>query len=74
MNKIRNWGAATLATVSAAALPVVAFAQETDAFATAVTDVTAKVSTYGPALVGLSAVGVVFMIAVKYVKKIRSAA
>jgi hypothetical protein len=70
MNKIRNWGAATLATVAASA----AMAQATDPFATAVTDVTSKVETYGAALVGLAAVGVVFMIAIKYVKKIRGAA
>lgn len=58
----------------AAALPVISFAQATDPFDTAVTDVTAKVQTYGAALVGLAAVGVVFMIAIKYVKKIRGAA
>jgi len=51
------------------------FAQEaTDPFSTAVTEVTGKISTYGAALVGLSAAGVVFMIAIKYVKKIRGAA
>lgn len=59
----------------AAALPVISFAQTvTDPFDAAVTDVTSKVQSYGAALVGLAAVGVVFMIAIKYVKKIRGAA
>ena len=70
MNKIRNWGAATLATVVTSA----AMAQATDPFTTAVDEITTKVETYGLALVGLAAVGVVFMIAMKYVKKLRSAA
>lgn len=52
-----------------------AMAQEAaDPFTTAVTEVTAKIGTYGAALVGLAAAGVVFMIAIKYVKKIRGAA
>jgi hypothetical protein len=55
------------------ALPVMAFAQA-DPFTTAVTDATTKVGTYGAALVGLAAVGVVFGIAIKYVKRIRGAA
>lgn len=54
--------------------PVLSFAQSTDPFAAAVTDVTAKVTTYAGALVGVAAVGVAFMVAVKYVKKIRGAA
>lgn len=71
MNKIRNWGSATLATVATGA----AMAQTaTDPFDTALTEITTKVETYGLALVGLAAVGVVFMIAMKYVKKLRSAA
>lgn len=53
--------------------PLASFAQA-DPFATAVADVTTKIGTYGAALVGLAAVGVVFMIAIKYVKKIRGAA
>lgn len=44
------------------------------AFTSAVTTVTADVATYGGALVGVAAVGVGFMIAMKYIKKIRSAA
>lgn len=44
------------------------------AFTSAVTDVSANVATYGGALVGVSAVGVGFMIAIKYIKKIRGAA
>lgn len=54
--------------------PALSFAQSTDPFAAVVTDVTAKVTTYAGALVGVAAVGVAFMVAVKYVKKIRGAA
>lgn len=49
---------------------VPAFAQTTDPFDTALTEATTKVGSYAAALVGLSAVAVVFMIAMKYVKKI----
>ena len=45
-----------------------------DAFDTAVTTITANVTSMGGALVGVAAVGLVFMIAIKYVKKIRGAA
>lgn len=45
-----------------------------DPFTAAMADATTKVGTYAAALVGLSAVGVGFMIAVKYVKKIKGAA
>jgi hypothetical protein len=45
-----------------------------DPFTAAMTDATSKVTTYAGALVGLSAVAVVFMIGVKYVKKIKGAA
>lgn len=54
--------------------PVFAFAQAADPFDAAVTDVTAKITTYAGALVGVAAVGVAFMVAMKYVKKIRGAA
>lgn len=53
---------------------VAAFAQAADPFNTVLTEVTGKVGTYAAALVGLAAVGVGFMVAVKYVKKIRGAA
>lgn len=60
-----------LGIVSAVALvPAVSFAQATDPFDTALTEATTKVSSYAAALVGLSAVAVVFMIAMKYVKRI----
>lgn len=55
------------------ALPGLAMAQ-TDPFATAVTDLTTKITTWGASLAGLAAVGVGFMVAVKYIKKIRGAA
>lgn len=53
-----------LASVGASAQTV------TDPFETAMTTATTKVGTYAAALVGLSAVAVVFMIAMKYVKRI----
>lgn len=54
--------------------PVLSFAQTTDPFDDAVSDVKIKVAKYAAALVGVAAVGVAFMVAVKYVKKIRGAA
>lgn len=45
-------------------------AAQNDPFTDAMTDATTKVTEYAGALVGLAAVAVVFMIAVKYVKKI----
>lgn len=47
---------------------------EATAFSTALATVTADVGTYGAALVGLAAVGVAFMVGIKYIKKIRGAA
>lgn len=63
-----------LCIVVATSAPVLAFAQSTDPFTTAITDATEKVEEYAAALVGVAAVAVVFMIAVKYVKKIKGAA
>jgi hypothetical protein len=60
--------------VLATSVPVLALAQSTDPFDTALATATTKVGEYASALVGLAAVAVVFMIAVKYVKKIRGAA
>lgn len=51
-----------------------AHAAAAEAFTTAVTSVTADVGTYGAALVGVAAVGVGFMVGMKYIKKIRGAA
>lgn len=45
-----------------------------EAFTSATTAALANVATMGAALVGVAAAGVVFMIAIKYVKKIRGAA
>lgn len=50
-----------------------AFAQAVDPFDTALATATTKVGSYAAALVGLSAVAVVFMIAIKYVKRIPKA-
>lgn len=57
-----------------ALLPLAVFATPADPFDAAMTTATDKVGDYASALVGLAAVGVVFMIAIKYVKKIRGAA
>jgi hypothetical protein len=70
VSKVRNVGAA----LGGVALSGLVMAQTTDPFDTAMTTATDKVSDYAAALVGLAAVGVVFMIAIKYVKKIRGAA
>lgn len=51
-----------------------AFAQAADPFSSAVTTITDKINTYGAALVGIAAVGVVFWVGIKYVKKISGAA
>lgn len=58
--------------LASASLPLVSFAQTTP-FDAAMTSATTNVGTYAAALVGLSAVAVVFMIAMKYVKKITRA-
>lgn len=53
-------------------LYVSAFAQTVaaDPFDTALTTVTASTTKYASALVGVAAIAVVFMIAIKYVKKL----
>ena len=48
----------------------IASAQAVDPFDTALTTVTEKTGEYAAALVGVSAVAVVFMVAMKYVKKL----
>ena len=65
--KLINFQQAAISTALLA--PAVVFAN-TDPFTTAISDSTTKVSTYAAALVGLAAVAVGFMIAIKYVKKI----
>jgi len=61
--------------IAASAFPGLVFAQAADAaFTSVLTDTMTSVGTYAAALVGLAAVGVVFMVAIKYVKKIRGAA
>jgi hypothetical protein len=71
MNMIRKIGLGAAGAVAS----VGAFAQEVGgAFDTALATVTANVTSYAGALVGLAAVGVAFMVAIKYVKKIRGAA
>lgn len=69
--QVRNLGAKIGASILAAGAVLPAMAD--DAFTTAMTDVTTKVGTYGAALVGLAALGVGFGVAIKYVRKIRSA-
>lgn len=57
-------------------LPGMAFAATDPAavFSTAVATITANVGTFGLALVGVAAVGVAFMVAIKFVKRISGAA
>ena len=58
-----------------ALLPAMSFAQVAgDPFEAALASATTKVGTYAAALVGLSAVAVIFMIGMKYVKRIPRAA
>jgi hypothetical protein len=66
--------ARNLAIIVVCSAPVLALATPADPFTAAMTTATDKVEEYAAALVGLAAVGVVFMIAIKYVKKIRGAA
>ena len=73
MNRISN-GYRALGVALATSLPVLAFAQATDPFDTALDTITTKVEAYGGALVGLAAVAVVFFVGIKYVKKITKAA
>lgn len=54
--------------------PVLSHAAAAQAFTDAVTTTTADIATYGAALVGVAAVGIGFVIAIKYLKKIRGAA
>jgi len=64
----------TRAYVGAAALvPFMASAQSADPFDAALATATTKVTSYAGAMVGLAAVSVVFLIAIKYVKKIPKA-
>lgn len=51
-----------------------AAAAPAEAFTTAVATMTTDVAAYGGALVGVAAVGVGFMVGIKYIKKIRGAA
>lgn len=68
-NSLQN-RAREIGIVAATSLPVLAMAQSTDPFDTALATATTKVGQYAAALVGLAAVAVVFMIAIKYVKRI----
>lgn len=74
MGVARKYGAKVAAAGSAAYLGMgVAFAQATDPFDTAVATIQTKVEGYGGALVALAAVAVVFLVGIKYVKKIPKA-
>lgn len=73
---MKKFFAPASALIAAVIAPVSAFAQTagSSAFTTSVTAVTADIATYGAALIGVAAVGVGFMVGMKYVKKIRGAA
>lgn len=76
MNKLQNLrarAAQLVAGAGALALTGAAMAQG-DPFADAVTAATTKITTYGGLLVGVAAVGVGFMIAIKFLKKVPKAA
>lgn len=68
--KIRDLPLRAAVLASVALAPVFALAQAADPFDSALSTATTKVGSYAAALVGLSAVAVVFMIAMKYVKKL----
>lgn len=70
----QKYGAKVSAAILTAGASVAAMAQATDPFDGAVSTLTSKVTNYGAALVTLSAVGVAFFVAIKYVKKIPRAA
>lgn len=66
--------AKSVAVAAFLSVPVFAMAQATDPFTAAAADITTKVGEYGAVLVGVAAASVVFMVGIKYVKKIRGAA
>lgn len=75
-NQARRYGAQLadrgryVAALVVTSAPVLALAQATDPFTTVIDEVTAKVETYAGALVVLGGVAVLFMVGLKYVKKI----
>lgn len=75
MNRINSQTRKIAAVAAASALSVSqAFAQAADPFDTVLTTVTGKVESYGGSLLVLAGVGVVLMIGMKYIKKLRGAA
>lgn len=64
----------TIALAVLSACTTIAMATPADPFDTALANVSEKVADYAAALVTVAAISVVFMVAVKYVKKIRGAA
>lgn len=72
-NAIKSKYLAVTAIASTAMLSVCAFAQAVDPFDTALATVTTSTTKYASALVGVAAIAVVFMIAIKYVKKLPKA-
>lgn len=70
--KIRNLFAAV--TASASVIASQAHAAASEAFTTAITSASADIAIYGAALITVAAVGVAFMVGMKYVKKISKAA
>lgn len=71
---VRKYGAKLSAAALTGFVSASVLAQTTDPFDAAVSTATGKVESYAAALVALSAVAVVFMIAMKYVKRIPRAA
>jgi len=73
VHTLRHFGKRAAVAVAGLTGSAVALAQDAS-FTAAVTDITGDIGAYGAALVGIAAVGVVFMVAGKYVKKIRGMA
>lgn len=67
---VRKYGPQVTTAVMTLPFALAARAQGTDPFTEAFNNAKTKVESYGASLVALSAVAVVFFIAIKYVKKI----
>ena len=63
-----------LSVVAVVAMPGLAVAQTPTPFETVLATITSAVEEYGPALLTLGGIGVVFMVGLKYIKKLRGAA
>lgn len=75
MHQLLNGRKAFLPVVGVALMTLMGSANAAEAaFAAALADITGNVTTFAGGLVTLAVVGVAFMVAIKYVKKLRGAA